>query len=202
MRKGRKAATKNATKLRPGVWSALATYLDGASEDQLTQNIIVPLFQRMGFSNVKAKGHIDKQQEYGQDIRGEMKLRLPTGHSLYFTAVIKRGKISSSASEPSKNVENVLTEASMAFGKEVYDPETNQSITVDHVFIVSCGRITEGARQYLLHKLSISKKRRCLFIDRNDLLELLKGYGLPRDRQEIICPSLPRLRPIRDEEDI
>lgn len=47
-------------------------------EDEFTQLLLVPLFQRLGFRRVSVTGHTEKLLEYGKDLW--MKYQLPTVH--------------------------------------------------------------------------------------------------------------------------
>ncbi len=72
----------------------LANYLTSCSEDDLIENILLPLFRQLGFHRITAAGHKDKALEYGKDIW--MRYTLPTQHILYFGIQAKKGKIDSS----------------------------------------------------------------------------------------------------------
>jgi hypothetical protein len=71
----------------------LSEFLDSASEDEFTERLLVPFFQRLGFHRVSAAGHKEKTLEFGKDLW--MKYQLPTGHWIYFGAQIKREKFDS-----------------------------------------------------------------------------------------------------------
>jgi hypothetical protein len=58
---------------------AVETFLESASEDEFTERLLVPLFQRLGFHRVSASGHVEETLEYGKDLW--MKYQLPTGLS-------------------------------------------------------------------------------------------------------------------------
>lgn len=60
----------------------LAAALDVASEDELIEEILLPLFRQLGFQRITAAGHKDKALEYGKDVW--MRFTLPTQHVLYF----------------------------------------------------------------------------------------------------------------------
>ena len=85
----------------------LAAYLDTASEDEFTERLLVPLFQRLGFHRVSPAGHKEKVLEFGKDLW--MKYQLPTGHWIYFSAQVKRNKIDSSSGTKG-NVATVLSQ--------------------------------------------------------------------------------------------
>jgi hypothetical protein len=76
-----------------------------------------------GFLHVSVKGHRDKSGEFGQDIR-QLKLALPTGHSLFFAVQVKAGDINPHARGQKSNVALVLTQARMALGKKTLDAAT------------------------------------------------------------------------------
>ncbi|WP_210249006.1 MULTISPECIES: hypothetical protein [unclassified Bradyrhizobium] len=69
----------------------LIAFLDRASEDQLIEDVLLPLFRQLGFHRVTAAGHRDKALEYGKDIW--MRYTLPTQHVLYFGLQAKRDKL-------------------------------------------------------------------------------------------------------------
>jgi hypothetical protein len=58
--------------------------LETASEDEFTEKVLVPLFQRLGFHRVSPTGHAEKALEFGKDLW--MKYQLPTSHWIYFCA--------------------------------------------------------------------------------------------------------------------
>ncbi len=72
----------------------LAAYLGTCSEDELIEEVLLPLFRQLGFHRVTAAGHKDKALEYGKDIW--MRYTLPTQHYLYFGLQAKKGKIDAS----------------------------------------------------------------------------------------------------------
>ena len=84
----------------------MAVFLDTASEDEFTQLLLVPLFQRLGFRRVSVTGHNEKLLEYGKDLW--MKYQLPTGHWIYFAVQIKREKLDARGGSGDKNTTTVL----------------------------------------------------------------------------------------------
>lgn len=46
----------------------LAAFLDTCSEDDLIEEVLLPLFRQLGFHRITAAGHEDKALEYGKDI--------------------------------------------------------------------------------------------------------------------------------------
>lgn len=149
------------------------TYLDSASEDEFTLEVLVPLFQSLGYQRISVAGHKDKLLEYGKDLW--MKLRLPTSHFIYFGIQVKKGKIDSAGkTRPgSENVTEALNQIRMALQDPVTDTEVNRDVLIDHVYLIASGEITKAARRLLLQQLDKEQRRHLIFMDRSELLDLL-----------------------------
>jgi hypothetical protein len=147
----------------------LAEFLDTASEDEFTEKVLVPLFQRLGFRRVSASGHTEKALEFGKDLW--MKFQLPTSHWIYFCAQVKRDKIDASGAGGNNNVATVLNQARMAIDHPVFDPDVNRKVLLDHLFLISAGEITRGARTWLVEQLDSGQRRHIIFMDRDEFLD-------------------------------
>ncbi len=55
----------------------LEAFLNTCSEDQLIEDVLLPLLRQLGFQRITAAGHKDKAQEYGKDVW--MRYTLPSG---------------------------------------------------------------------------------------------------------------------------
>lgn len=150
----------------------LIAFLDQASEDELINEVLLPLLRQLGFHRVTAAGHRDKALEYGKDIW--MRYTLPTQHVLYFGLQVKRDKLDSAGMSKSgtANVGEILNQVTMMLGHEIFDPETSRRALVDHAFIVAGGEITKAARNWLGERLDASKRSQIMFMDREDILNL------------------------------
>ncbi len=157
----------------------LTAYLDRASEDQLVEEVLLPLFRQLGFHRVTATGHKDKALEYGKDVW--MKFVLPTQHVLYFGIQAKKGKIDSSGAPQATNVNvaEIHQQVLMMLGHEIFDQDLGKRVLVDHAFIVAGGEITKAARNWLGNKLDASKRSQLLFMDRDDILNLFVVANVP-----------------------
>jgi hypothetical protein len=157
----------------------LAAYLDKASEDDLIEEVLLPLFRQLGFHRITAAGHKDKALEYGKDIW--MRYALPTQHLLYFGLQVKREKLDAAGTSKSgnANIAEILNQVTMMLGHEIFDPETNRRVLVDHAFIVAGGEITKAAKNWLGGKLDQSKRSQIMFIDREDILNLFVVTNQP-----------------------
>jgi hypothetical protein len=145
-------------------------FLDTASEDDIIEKLLVPLFRQLGFTRVIPTGHRDKSMEFGKDIW--MKFRLPTGHFIYFIAQVKKNKIDSAGKDMNNNISVILSQARMALDYPIFDPENNRKHLVDHVFIISGSFITKQARVLLIEHLDKEARRHIIFMDRDEILDL------------------------------
>jgi hypothetical protein len=157
----------------------LAAYLEVCSEDDLIEEILMPMFRQLGFHRITAAGHADKALEYGKDIW--MRYTLPTMHMIYFGLQAKKGKIDAAgvSKGSNANVAEILNQLLMMIGHEIFDPEQNRRVLVDHAFIVAGGEITKQARHWLGGKLDQSKRAMVLFMDRDDILNLFVVSNIP-----------------------
>lgn len=155
----------------------LSSFLDTASEDELIEEILLPLFRQLGYRRITSAGHKDKALEYGKDIW--MKYTLPTSHVIYFGVQVKKGKLDAQGVTKNNNVAEILTQIHMMLGHQVFDPEINKRTLVDHAIIVAGGEITKQARNWLGEHLDTSSRSQILFMERNDILDLYIVNNLP-----------------------
>lgn len=173
----------------------LIAYLDQCSEDDLIEQILLPLFRQQGFARITFAGHKDKALEYGKDIW--MKFILPTQHVLYFGVQVKKGKLDSSGVTKAShaNIAEIHNQALMMLGHEIFDSELSRRVLVDHAFIVAGGEITKAARNWIGNKLDQSKRSQILFMDREDIVNLIVVSPL-------IIPQVPRKPPFQFDDSI
>jgi len=157
----------------------LIASLEKCSEDELIEEVLLPLFRQLGFHRITSAGHKDKALEYGKDIW--MRYILPTQHVLYFGVQAKKGKLDAAGMSKGSNanIAEIHNQLLMMFGHEIFDPETNRTVLVDHAFIVAGGEITKQAKNWLGQKLDASKRSQILFMDRDDILNLYIVSSLP-----------------------
>ncbi|MER6526401.1 hypothetical protein [Streptomyces sp. NPDC001508] len=159
--------------------TALAAFLETCSEDALIEEVLLPLFRQLGFHRITAAGHRDKALEYGKDIW--MRYTLPTQHFLYFGIQVKRGKLDATGRSRAgnANIAEIHNQALMMLAHEIFDPETNRRVLVDHAFIVAGGEITKAARNWLGNALDAAKRSQIMFMDRDDILNQFVVTNLP-----------------------
>jgi hypothetical protein len=161
----------------------VSRFLDSCSEDDLIEEVLLPLFRQLGFQRISAAGHKDKALEYGKDVW--MRFALPTQHVLYFGLQAKKGKLDAAGTTQRRNsnIAEMHNQLLMMLGHEIFDPETSKKVLVDHAFIVAGGEITKQAKNWLGGKLDATKRSQILFMDREDILNLyvVSGLALPSD---------------------
>lgn len=152
-------------------------HLHQFSEDEITEKILLPLFRQLGFIRITPSGHQDKNLEFGKDVW--MKYKLPTNHFIYFGLQVKKAKLDAAGKSKNANIAEVHAQVLMMLGHPIFDPETNKEHLVDHGIIVSAGEITKQARNWLGQRLDASQRSQILFMDRQDILDLLVMHMTP-----------------------
>lgn len=167
----------------------LLLFLEQASEDDLIDEVLLPLFRQLGFHRVTPAGHKDKALEYGKDIW--MRFVLPTQHVLYFGVQVKKGRLDSSGAPKAgnTNVAEMLNQITMMIGHEIFDSELNRKVLVDHIFIVAGGEITKAARNWLGGKLDAARRSQIMFMDREDILNLFIVTNTPMPKRALPAAS-------------
>lgn len=166
----------------------LVAYLQKCSEDELIEEVLLPLFRQLGFHRITAAGHKDKALEYGKDVW--MKYTLPTLHVLYFGIQAKKGKLDA-AGGSTRNVAEIHNQVTMMLGHDIFDSELSRRVLVDHAFIVAGGEITKQARNWIGNKLDASKRSQVMFMDRDDILNLFVVTNLPLPKGALPPPRSP-----------
>lgn len=176
----------------------LLAYLDQCSEDDLIEEVLLPLFRQVGSHRITAAGHKDKALEYGKDIW--IRYTLPTQHILYFGIQAKKGELDTSGvtKTGNANMAEIHNQALMMLAHEIFDPETNRRVLVDHAFIVAGREITKAGRNWLGNALDASKRSQIMFMDRDDILNLYVVANLPLP-EEAPLPTPPNPRSTHDE---
>lgn len=166
----------------------LAAFLGQCSEDELIEEVLLPLLRQLGFQRISVAGHKDKALEYGKDLW--MRYILPTQHVLYFGVQAKKGKLDASG-RSTENIAEILNQTSMMLGHEIFDPEVSRRVLVDHAFIVAGGEITKAARNWLGERLDATKRSQIMFMERDDILNLFVASNVALPKKAL--PSAPQL---------
>lgn len=169
----------------------LTAFLDAASEDEMIEQVLLPLFRQLGFHRITPAGHRDKALEYGKDVW--MKYTLPTQHVLYFGIQAKKGKLDAAGMTrgSNANIAEIRNQALMMLDHVIFDPELNRRVLVDHAFIIAGGEITKAARAWLGENLDASKRSQIMFMERDDILNLYVVTNLPLPTPAWVASDAP-----------
>jgi len=162
----------------------ITRFMDIAGEDDVTNILLVPLLRHIGFKTAEAKGHRDRSLEFGQDIQ-RMKIQIPTGHWLFFSAQVKKGEVKANTQRQEDYVESILTQTVAQLNWEMPDAELGINIKPDHVLLIVTGNITEAAKQYIFRHRLIAEKK-VLLMERENIISLCREKGLPKTVQDTI----------------
>lgn len=164
-------------------------FLEIATEDEFTEQLLVPLFRQLGFLRVSPTGHREKTLEFGKDLW--MKFRLPTGHFIYFSAQVKKNKIDAAGKDLNQNISGILAQIRMSLDYPIFDPETNSKHLIDHVYIISANTITKQAKKLLGEHLDKEARRQIIFMDRDDLLDLAVITSIEIPKKHMFEDEIP-----------
>jgi hypothetical protein len=95
---------------------------------------------------------------------------------------VKKGKLDATARSKAEceNISEVLNQVKMALDTDVWDPDVNKKVLVDHMYVVASGEITKAAKALIAEKLDRESRRHIIFMDRGDVLNLAVKTGLAK----------------------
>lgn len=119
-----------------------------------------------------------------------------SGHTGAAHQSYSKGKLDAAGASRSSNanIAEIYNQVLMMLGHEIFDPESNKRVLVDHAFIVAGGEITKQARAWLGNSLDASQRRSIMFMDRDDILDLFTVTNLPLPDAALPVPA-PKLSP-------
>jgi|HubBroStandDraft_6_1064221.scaffolds.fasta_scaffold257430_2 hypothetical protein len=79
---------------------------------------------------------------------------------IYFGIQVKREILDAKAGAGDTNTAIVLSQPLMDLDREIFDPDINRDVLIDHIYIISAGEITKAAKNWLGGKLDASKRKR------------------------------------------
>lgn len=150
------------------------------SEQDLINNIVLPLLRKMGYQGVSPIKH-HGPGEFGMDVLPFYKID-EFSERIYYSVQAKVGDIVSRASSRN-NITSVLNQAETALKKRFLDID-NAARTVDKVFIVTSGKLSPDAKTIVHDRLE--GNRRVGFIDGDRLVNLLDKHDLLYLLQQVV----------------
>lgn len=160
---------------RPSSKKEFENLLDCFDEIPATEEIIAPLLTRM-LGIAIPRGHEVKQGEYGHDFH-----IIPYNTPLftrYIGVQVKKGSISQTTAL--KAIEEVASQLNTAVRSTKISTDSRM-ILVNDMVIVTLGKIPGDVRKIILDDYWTNKNVPLIFIDRDELYQLVLKYGLPKE---------------------
>ena len=149
-------------------------YIQSLDEDQLVDEVLIPLLKAMGFRDVTK--HHGGSAEQGKDIICWKTDELGLRRNLAIVA--KATPITARANMASGSTGEVLTQIQQAFGKSFIDPVSTEPREVHECWVISSQRILKEAEDSIRSALSTNGllPRLTTFINGDRLWELVEQY--------------------------
>lgn len=157
----------------PSVDERLRTRIEGFTEDQFINHVLIPLLDRMGFQRIR-KVRFHGRNEFGADIL-PFRHQTPLGTLEYYAVQAKAVRIHGT-SATSGNAGELISQATQALSVSFIDDIDNERKSLDKFVIASSKAITPDARQVI--ESAIEGKRRLIFLDNDRIVELVKEHHL------------------------
>lgn len=142
-------------------------------ERNLTKEVVIPLMDKMGFEKIDDRHGV---KEKGLDLIVCMTNLF--GVREYYGIQVKAVNIHLTASKrDGGNAIEVLRQIITAFKRKHIDIREGTKYRVDHVIIITCGKITAEAKEHIYEEMK--KRRKIMFIDNIHLAKLIKEHGVP-----------------------
>jgi CheY-like chemotaxis protein len=150
----------------------VAGFLDGASEEVFTLNLLVPLFRSFGYQGIR---YIHGSNECGIDLIFYEIDRL--GLQRHIGVQVKTVPLNKRAGERTeKNILTVLDQLEQALNSSFCILPEVHEIRLSQVLVVSSGRITQAAREYIQRSFVGKGNSQLIeFFDRDALIDLIVG---------------------------
>ena len=150
--------------------SPFAKIDDCEKENEFTVKILLPLFRKLGFSNVKYN-HGNK--EYGKDITFARRTEFDDYE--YYGVQVKHGDVSGGAHG---DISELIQQAKDAFSMPYYDVYSRSKVRVSKVIIAISGKFTQNAVEKIVEGMTeYPLKNNLIFLDREKIEELMGKYN-------------------------
>ncbi|MGK9478008.1 hypothetical protein ACSSV9_14475 [Melioribacter sp. OK-6-Me] len=137
------------------------------TEEEFSKNMIIPLFRRLGFQDVKYKHGKD---EYGIDILLSKLNELNAQE--YWGIQVKKGKISGSANSI---IDKIISQIDDAFNIPFETTDSPNPVYISKLVIITDNHFSNNATKKINSKIKIpSNRNNTLFIDYDKLCNLLQ----------------------------
>lgn len=143
---------------------------DCEKESEFTIKILLPLFRKLGFVNVKYN-HGNK--EFGKDVT--FARRTEFDEYEYYGVQVKYGDVSGGASG---DINELITQAKDAFSMPFYDVYSRNKVRVSKVIIAISGKFTSNAVEKIIEGIQeYPLKNNLIFLDGEKVESLMRKYS-------------------------
>lgn len=136
-------------------------------EEDLTKNLVIPLFKKLGFNSVSYTCGID---EFGRDV--VCYYTNPLGDKKWVGVQVKAVDIHGTL-EKSGNIQEIINQIQEAFDNPFYDPTCNEEAWITEMFIITSKKITSKAKRVIRNKF---KQKTVHFMDGQQLVNALEKF--------------------------
>lgn len=145
------------------------------SEAELRESVLIPLFESMGYSDVR-ENH--GSSELGKDIvmwkSGDL------GNRTNYAVVVLKERITGKVRGGKSSADKVSFQIRQALGSSYRDPITHKLEHIDRCWVVSSREIKDGARESISVSLEVALSRVVEWIDGDTLWKLIETFLKPR----------------------
>ena len=143
---------------------------DCAKDNEFTIKILLPLFRKLGFADVKYN-HGNK--EFGKDIAFARRTEFDDYE--YYGVQIKYGDVSGGAQG---EINELIQQAKDSFSMPYYDVYSRNKLRVSKVIIAISGKFTQNAVEKIIEGVTeYPLKNNLIFLDREKIEELMSKYN-------------------------
>lgn len=142
---------------------------DCEKESDFTVKVLLPLFRKLGFVNVKYN-HGNK--EFGKDVTFARRTEFDDYE--YYGIQVKYGDVSGSAHG---NINELIIQAKDAFSMPFYDVYWRRKVYISKVVIAISGKFTQNAIEKIIDGIhDYSLKNNIIFIDGEKIEQMMEKY--------------------------
>ena len=143
---------------------------DCAKENEFTIKILLPLFRKLGFANVKYN-HGNK--EFGKDITFARRTEFDDYE--YYGVQVKYGDVSGGAQG---EINELIQQAKDSFSMPYYDVYSRNKVRISKVIIAISGKFTQNAVEKIIEGVTeYPLKNNLIFLDKEKIEGLMSKYN-------------------------
>lgn len=167
------------------------SFLQGLKEQELCELVLIPLFARMGYGQVR---FTHGAMEMGKDIVFSM--LDPLSGRKHFAAVVKSQKFTGAASG-NRSIREVYYQIEQALRTPYIDPLDGREVQIDTVFVVTPHPISQQSIASI-REIMQDLRSRVRFIDGPSLVDLIRQfYPTLLESLPDTLPKLPEKQPTK-----